>query len=173
MILPEAHFDPNTGTARDCPESSSKRYFYSTIYRLTEQIWRNCLHRPNNASDPLSSSLHPFERQYAPSCSVLVIECVEAHKYYDLVKSVLDDAATQILAQKEDVSRLAEIANKHPFYKYNGVWSRELQNLVQPLSPEPMSYLANNWLGRYTTSSSARGSAVWPNTKTQPPKRHS
>ncbi|EED14404.1 recombination hotspot-binding protein (Translin), putative [Talaromyces stipitatus ATCC 10500] len=46
------------------------------------------------------------------------------------LKSVLDDAATQILAQKEDVSRLAEIANKHPFYKYNGVWSRELQNLV-------------------------------------------
>lgn len=46
------------------------------------------------------------------------------------MKSVLDDAATQILAQKEDVSRLAEIANKHPFYKYNGVWSRELQNLV-------------------------------------------
>lgn len=48
------------------------------------------------------------------------------------MKSVLDDAATQILAQKEDVSRLAEIANKHPFYKYNGVWSRELQNLVRP-----------------------------------------
>ncbi|EEA19956.1 Translin-1 [Talaromyces marneffei ATCC 18224] len=46
------------------------------------------------------------------------------------IKPVLDDAATQILAQKEDVSRLAEIANKHPFYKYNGVWSRELQNLV-------------------------------------------
>ncbi|KUL89166.1 hypothetical protein ZTR_03709 [Talaromyces verruculosus] len=46
-----------------------------------------------------------------------------------VLKSVLDDAATQILAQKEDVSRLAEIANKHPFYKYNGVWSRELQNL--------------------------------------------
>ncbi|PCG89882.1 Translin [Penicillium occitanis (nom. inval.)] len=47
-----------------------------------------------------------------------------------VLKSVLDDAATQILAQKEDVFRLAEIANKHPFYKYNGVWSRELQNLV-------------------------------------------
>lgn len=48
-----------------------------------------------------------------------------------LVKPVLDDAAKQILAQKEDVLRLAEIANKHPFYKYNGVWSRELQNLVR------------------------------------------
>jgi hypothetical protein len=46
------------------------------------------------------------------------------------VKPVLDDAAKQILAQKEDISRLAELANKHPFYKYNGVWSRELQNLV-------------------------------------------
>jgi len=46
------------------------------------------------------------------------------------VRPVLDDAAKQIAAQKEDVSRLAEIASKHPFYKYNGVWSRELQNLV-------------------------------------------
>lgn len=64
-----------------------------------------------------------------------------SHNWSGLVKSVLDDAATQILAQKEDVSRLAEIANKHPFYKYNGVWSRELQNLVPLPSLNPCHIL--------------------------------
>jgi hypothetical protein len=46
------------------------------------------------------------------------------------VKPVLDEAAQQILAQKEEVSRLSKVANQHPFYKFNNVWSRELQNLV-------------------------------------------
>jgi hypothetical protein len=46
------------------------------------------------------------------------------------VTSILDDASKEILAQKEDVARLATVASKHPFYKYNSLWSRELQNLV-------------------------------------------
>lgn len=46
------------------------------------------------------------------------------------VKPVLDDATKEILAQKEEVTKLKAIASQHPFYKYNGVWSRELQNLV-------------------------------------------
>ncbi|KAH8695568.1 putative recombination hotspot-binding protein [Talaromyces proteolyticus] len=46
------------------------------------------------------------------------------------LKPVLDEAAQQILAQKEEVSRLSKVANQHPFYRFNNVWSRELQNLV-------------------------------------------
>lgn len=46
------------------------------------------------------------------------------------VKPVLDEATKEILAQKEQVTRLKALADKHPFYKYNGVWTRELQNLV-------------------------------------------
>jgi hypothetical protein len=46
------------------------------------------------------------------------------------VKPVLEDATKEILAQKEEVFRLKGVADKHPFYKYNGLWSRELQNLV-------------------------------------------
>jgi hypothetical protein len=46
------------------------------------------------------------------------------------VKPVLDNVTTEVLAQKQEVARLNAVANKHPFYKYNGVWSRELQNLV-------------------------------------------
>jgi hypothetical protein len=46
------------------------------------------------------------------------------------VSLILEAAAEEIRTQKEDVSRLAAVASRHPFYKYNGVWSRELQNLV-------------------------------------------
>ena len=46
------------------------------------------------------------------------------------MKPVLDDAAVEILAQKQEVLRLKAVADQHPFYKYNGLWTRELQNLV-------------------------------------------
>ncbi|OJJ00267.1 hypothetical protein ASPVEDRAFT_557997 [Aspergillus versicolor CBS 583.65] len=46
------------------------------------------------------------------------------------LQPVLEDVTKEILAQKEEVLRLKSVADKHPFYKYNGVWSRDLQNLV-------------------------------------------
>lgn len=46
------------------------------------------------------------------------------------MKPVLDDVTTEILAQKQEVARLKAVADQHPFYKYNGLWTRELQNLV-------------------------------------------
>ncbi|GES61948.1 recombination hotspot-binding protein [Aspergillus terreus] len=48
----------------------------------------------------------------------------------DQLKPVLEDATTEIIAQRDEVLRLKSVADKHPFYKYNGVWTRELQNLV-------------------------------------------
>ncbi|KAE8149537.1 recombination hotspot-binding protein [Aspergillus avenaceus] len=51
----------------------------------------------------------------------------------DQLKPVLDDTTREILAQKEQVTRLKELADKQPFYKYNGVWTRELQNLVSSI----------------------------------------
>jgi hypothetical protein len=48
----------------------------------------------------------------------------------ETVQPVLDDATKEILAQKEEITRLKAVADRHPFYKYNGVWSRDLQNLV-------------------------------------------
>lgn len=47
-----------------------------------------------------------------------------------IVKPVLDDVTKEILAQKQEVARLKAVADQHPFYKYNGLWTRELQNLV-------------------------------------------
>jgi hypothetical protein len=51
---------------------------------------------------------------------------------------VLDDAAVEILAQKQEVLRLKAVADQHPFYKYNALWTRELQNLVRADSANPL-----------------------------------
>ncbi|KAL2813136.1 Translin [Aspergillus granulosus] len=67
------------------------------------------------------------------------------------LKPVLEDATKEILAQKEEISRLKSVADKHPFYKYNGLWSRELQNLVSSI--ELCAWLGG--LQEYKSSSSA------------------
>ncbi|KAL4969609.1 translin [Aspergillus stella-maris] len=55
---------------------------------------------------------------------------------------VLQDATQEILSQKEEITRLKAVADKHPFYKYNGVWSRDLQNLVASIE-------LTAWLGGF------------------------
>ncbi|KAJ6004993.1 hypothetical protein N7540_012792 [Penicillium herquei] len=78
------------------------------------------------------------------------------------IKSVLDDATVAIIAQKEEVFRLKAVADKHPFYKYNGVWTRELQNLVSSIElcawlgglqeykgPESQSFMTIEDVGKF------------------------
>lgn len=67
----------------------------------------------------------------------------------DQLKPVLDEATKEILAQKEQVTNLKAVADKHPFYKYNGCWTRELQNLVTSI--ELCAWLGG--LGEYKSSS--------------------
>ncbi|KAL2222587.1 putative recombination hotspot-binding protein [Thermoascus aurantiacus ATCC 26904] len=69
----------------------------------------------------------------------------------DKLTPILEDATKEILAQKEEVARLKAVASQHPFYKYNGVWTRELQNLV--FSIEFCAWLGG--LSEYKSSPSA------------------
>ncbi|RAL15336.1 translin [Aspergillus homomorphus CBS 101889] len=67
------------------------------------------------------------------------------------LKPVLDDVTKAILAQRDEVARLKTVADRHPFYKYNGVWTRELQNLVSSI--ELCAWLGG--LDEYKSGSSA------------------
>ena len=60
------------------------------------------------------------------------------------MKPILDDATKEIIAQKQEVTRLKSVADQHPFYKYNGLWTRELQNLVSHDSSS-MRYVWDCW----------------------------
>lgn len=42
--------------------------------------------------------------------------------------STLSEAWESISKQVETVGKLNEVASKHPYYKYNSMWSREMQN---------------------------------------------
>ncbi|KAL5334327.1 Translin [Aspergillus crustosus] len=56
---------------------------------------------------------------------------------------VLEEITKELQLQKEEITRLKTVADKHPFYKYNGVWSRDLQNLVASIE-------LTAWLGGLT-----------------------
>ncbi|KAL9116575.1 MAG: hypothetical protein Q9187_006899 [Circinaria calcarea] len=44
------------------------------------------------------------------------------------LQSVLSEAEKSILEQIETISKLAEVASKYPYYKYNSIWTRDVQN---------------------------------------------
>lgn len=67
------------------------------------------------------------------------------------LKPVLDTATKEIIAQKAEVTRLKAVADQHPFYKYNGLWTRELQNLVTAIE-------LCAWLGGFQEYKSADSS---------------
>ena len=46
------------------------------------------------------------------------------------VQGVLSEAEKSILGQIETISKLAEVASKYPYYKYNSIWTRDVQNSV-------------------------------------------
>ncbi|KKY15616.1 putative recombination hotspot-binding protein [Phaeomoniella chlamydospora] len=43
---------------------------------------------------------------------------------------VVNPASASISAQNETIRQLSEAASQHPFYKYNGMWSRTMQELI-------------------------------------------
>lgn len=44
------------------------------------------------------------------------------------LSSSLSEAWESISKQVETIGKLNEVASKHPYYKYNGMWTREMQN---------------------------------------------
>lgn len=58
-----------------------------------------------------------------------------------LAEVVLKPAAESLAAQEQTVRNLAEAASKYPYYKWNGVWQRDVQNLLSSIQ-------LVNWLGQ-------------------------
>ncbi|MCJ1239467.1 hypothetical protein MMC14_007463 [Varicellaria rhodocarpa] len=68
--------------------------------------------------------------------------------YYGLIRphpqavmqSTIVEAEKSISQQAETISRLASVASKYPYYKYNGIWTRDVQNTC-------FAILLCGWLG--------------------------
>ncbi|KAI2638868.1 putative sequence-specific DNA binding protein [Hypomontagnella submonticulosa] len=71
------------------------------------------------------------------------IHSTPTSKLSPLLKQIEDDG---IKPEIEHVGKLAQFASQYPYYKYNGKWSRSIQNVVSTL-------LLTGWLGGVGTES--------------------
>ncbi|MCJ1418458.1 hypothetical protein MMC32_004806 [Xylographa parallela] len=56
------------------------------------------------------------------------------------VQSTISDAEKSIHQQIETIARLGHVASKYPYYRYNGIWTRDVQNAC-------FGILLCGWLG--------------------------
>jgi len=47
------------------------------------------------------------------------------------VPSVLNAAQSNINNEIQTIQQLSEVASKHPYYKFNHAWSRQMQDAVR------------------------------------------
>ncbi|CAG8958097.1 hypothetical protein HYFRA_00000442 [Hymenoscyphus fraxineus] len=87
--------------------------------------------------DQIRAILTTLERQGRQAQSVLsrAHSTPAAH-----LQPVIAAAENAIKEELESIAKLAEIASDIPYYKYNGLWTREVQNVV-------FSILLCGWLG--------------------------
>lgn len=48
-----------------------------------------------------------------------------------VVHNIIQDAERSLLEQVETISKLAAVASRYPYYKYNSMWTRDIQNAVE------------------------------------------
>ena len=46
------------------------------------------------------------------------------------VENTLSEACRSTMQQVEMISKLSKVASNHPYYKYNSMWTRDMQNAV-------------------------------------------
>ncbi|CAL3972561.1 hypothetical protein PZA11_004350 [Diplocarpon coronariae] len=64
------------------------------------------------------------------------------------LQPVLDAAENSIKEEIDSISKLATVTSGSPYYKYNGLWTRDVQNVV-------FSILLYGWLGGISTKGEA------------------
>ena len=89
------------------------------------------MYRKIHAGRSIKSPFYAFGSMYVGSFLYISLVTIMISIDCYPVKPVLDEAKKEIIAQKERVARLKAVADQHPFYRYNGLWTRELQNLVR------------------------------------------
>jgi len=96
------------------------------------------------ARDLIRAILQTLERQDRTTQSILsrAHSTPAAH-----LASVISSAEKAIIDEIASVKTLAEIASKSPYYKYNGIWTRDVQNVI-------FAILFCGWLGGMGTNSS-------------------
>ena len=80
--------------------------------------------------------------------------------YLALVQDTILDAEKSISVQVSIIKKLSEAASGHPYYKYNGMWTRDIQDVVSVVKPcswqnkthtsgQVFSIILCGWLGGF------------------------
>jgi hypothetical protein len=72
------------------------------------------------------------------------------------VDNTLHDGQRSISEQVESIKKLAAVASRYPYYKYNSMWTRDMQNAVGSMTDVTESPLLTD--NSVLQSSSANGS---------------
>ncbi|MCJ1298862.1 hypothetical protein MMC08_001653 [Hypocenomyce scalaris] len=105
------------------PESTSFGMVNSAIFEhLQAKIDEDARVR-----EELRNFLQDLEKQGRATQSILS----RAHSIPSAqLASTIADAENSVSRQVETISKLADVASKYPYYKYNGMWTRDVQNAV-------------------------------------------
>jgi len=87
--------------------------------------------------EQIRAVLQTLERQERVAQSILSQAHSTPEKH---LQPVIQNAETAIKEEIESIERLAGVASAYPYYKYNGMWSRDVQNVV-------FAILLCGWLG--------------------------
>ncbi|KAI9730874.1 MAG: hypothetical protein M1834_005592 [Cirrosporium novae-zelandiae] len=103
------------------------------------------LHLPDrkaNTIDIQAGVLKLFFRELIQVPQTSVRECGCAETLEETVSSVVADARKSISAQMETITNLSKSASRYPYYKYNSLWARNIENTC-------FHILFCAWLGGY------------------------
>jgi len=76
--------------------------------------------------------------------NVSIVDLLYTWSNFQAVKPVLESAENSLKDEIETVGNLAAVASNFPYYKYNGMWTREIQNVI-------FAILLCGWLGGVAT----------------------
>ena len=90
------------------------------------------MERRDRITTSILSRAHSLPQAYRQSSFGILQRCLDITLH--IVQRMLEEARESIDVQVENIAKLNDLASKHPYYKYNNMWSREMQNAVSDLA---------------------------------------
>ena len=94
--------------------------FFSAELTHTDRI------RPINPGHPLPRALVKHQR----ASVTLKMLTPSFFSNLHLVPAVVSSAQESVHKEVESIAKLSDAASKYPYYKYNGMWTRHIQDAV-------------------------------------------
>lgn len=104
----------------------------------------------SSVREELKNILQKLEKQGRATQSILSrVHSIPAAQLQD----TLADAWKSVALQSETISKLGEVASKYPYYKYNNLWTKDIQNAI-------FAIVLCGWLGGFPSEGAQSGTLL-------------